>query len=194
MVPKSAASQNEMIYNMGMVSHTLTQAILAVVRASRGKQAKPTVLEERDIYLKLSGNQSDIRYMDLKFFSTKLRKTDVADESYKIEVGDWDIDKNFNEKRVKNSLNHIVVPMLRGDVLEEDHAVLEKVIRQVRLLIRDNAIEYFGLPPEQKRTWRNIIKLHYTEFKDFKVTINDDKHGGTKQVEANAGFASFLTR
>lgn len=165
-------------------SVALTGAVLALKASPSKKTAKPSVIDESIIYLKMAGNATDPRMMDVSFFSPKLRKTNVAEATYQIEVGDWDIDQNFNEKRVRTSLNRLAVPKMRGDVLEEDHALLEKVIRQLRKIVMTNAITYFELSVEQKRGWKNIVKLDVVRFQDTKVTI-EDQDKGQEQVVAN---------
>jgi hypothetical protein len=191
MLPKSASKHKALALSAQRFSLALGETIKALRVASAVKVAKPSIIDESIIYLKMAGNAKDPRMMDVSFFSPKLRKTDVADATYQIEVGDWDIDKNFNEKRVRISLNRLAVPKMRGDVLEEDHALLEKVIRHLRKLVMNNAITYFELPVDQKRAWKNIVKLDVVRFQDVKVTIEDQAKGGEEQVTATTNLSDF---
>jgi hypothetical protein len=147
------------------------------------KEAAPKVVEQSILYLRLGGNRANPRFMDISFYSPKLRTTPGAG-SYKIEVGDWGQDKSLPERRIRQAVGTFVIPMMRGDVLEQDHDLLEKVIRRLRSIVWENAIEYFQIPFDQKADWRNVVKMDIARLMDTKVTIQDPEQG-TIEVAAS---------
>lgn len=153
---------------------TLTAAIRQI--ALSGKTAAPKVVEHSILYFRMSGDPSDPRYMTLSFYSPKLR-INPGSGTYRIEVGDWDTDKSLPQARIKQQLSNFVIPMMRGDVLDEDHDLLEKVIRQLRTIVWNNAVEYFQVPTAEKATWKNIVKMDLQRIQDAKVTVRDEAHG-----------------
>lgn len=147
------------------------------------KEAAPKVVEQSILYLRMGGNRANPRFMDISFYSPKLRTTPGAG-SYKIEVGDWGQDKSLPERRIRQAVGTFVIPMMRGDVLEQDHDLLEKVIRRLRSIVWENAIEYFQIPFDQKAEWRNVVKMDIARLMDTKVTIQDPEQG-TIEVAAS---------
>lgn len=147
------------------------------------KEAAPKVVEQSILYLRLGGNRANPRFMDISFYSPKLRTLPGAG-GYKIEVGDWGQDKSLPERKIRQQVGTFVIPMMRGDVLDEDHDLLEKVIRRLRSIVWENAVEYFQIPLDQKPEWRNTIKMDIARLLDTKVTIQDPEQG-TIEVAAS---------
>lgn len=143
------------------------------------KEAAPKVIEQSILYLRLGGNKTNPRFMDISFYSPKLRTLPGAG-GYKIEVGDWGQDRSLPERRIRQAVGTFVIPMMRGDVLEEDHDLLEKVIRRLRSIVWENAVEYFQIPFDQKPAWRNTIKMDIAQLLDTKVTIQDPDRGAVE--------------
>lgn len=151
----------------------LTAAVRQIVH---GKTAAPKVVDHSILYFKLSGDPNDPRCMVLSFYSPKLR-INPGSGTYRIEVGDWAVDKSLPQARIKQQLSTFVIPMMRGDVLDEDHDLLEKVIRKLRAIVWENAVEYFQIPTEEKASWRNMVKMDLQRVQDAKVTVRDESHG-----------------
>ena len=151
----------------------LTAAVRQIVH---GRTAAPKVVDHAILYFKLSGDPNDPRYMVLSFYSPKLRINPGAG-TYRIEVGDWAVDKSLPQARIKQQLSTFVIPMMRGDVLDEDHDLLEKVIRKLRAIVWENAVEYFQVPTEEKASWRNMVKMDLQRVQDARVTVRDEAHG-----------------
>ena len=155
----------------------LTAAVRQLSR--NAKMAAPRVVDHSILYFKMEGDPTEPRYMALRFYSPKLRMN-PGSGSYRIEVGDWSTDQSLPQAKIKQQLSTLVVPMMRGDVLDEDHDLLEKVIRHLHSIVWENAIEYFQTPMEEKSTWKNIVKMDLQRLQDARVTVRDEAHGTTE--------------
>lgn len=152
----------------------LTAAVRQLSQA--GKTAAPKVVDHSILYFKMEGDPSDPRYMILRFYSPKLRMN-PGTGTYRVEVGDWAVDKSLPQARIKQQLSTFVIPMMRGDVLDQDHDLLEKVIRKLRAIVWENAVEYFSVETAEKPNWKNIVKMDLQRVQDAKVTVRDEAHG-----------------
>lgn len=150
-----------------------------VSELSRVKTARPKMVESAVLYLKLFGNEDNLRFMRMSFFSPKLRLKENADEEYFVEVGDWDEDKNFSQERVRKSLTKLTIPSLKGDVISDDHEILASVLRKLRKVVMDVAVDYFALPLEDKKSFKRVVRLDIQKMEDIKVVIENN---GAREV------------
>jgi hypothetical protein len=152
--------------------------------------AAPKLVEQSILYLILEADPEDQRYLRLRFNSPKLRKTQEAQKFYKLEVGDWDIDKNFSTRRVKQYLKDLVVPTMKNDVLVDDHELFEKVLRKIRAIVLEAASVYFEVPMDEKKQWKDFVKLDIQKLVDTKVKLEDQET--QQEYELSARVAARL--
>lgn len=103
------------------------------------------------------------------FYSPKIRsQVSGGEPTYRIEIGD----KGTNQ--IRKDLNKLVIPQMRGDILEEDRATLEKVLFRLRKIVLDSASEYQGLSEEERKSWKNFVRMDITKFSDVGVKIQEE--------------------
>ena len=145
------------------------------------KTAKPKVVDTSVLYVVLEANQENHRVMNIRFGGPGIAKTPGAGTAYSIEVGTYGPDRSLPEKKIRKQLNALVFPSMRSDVPDQFHNLLEKVIRELRGLVWEHAVDFFDLPPEQKQTWKQTIRMDVLTLQDVKVNIADQ--GQTTTVE-----------
>jgi hypothetical protein len=161
-------------------------ALMATCQSARmAKQAKPEVLDSSLLYLKLQADPQDPNFLTMSFFSPKLRAQEGSNGlSYRVEVGE----KGTNQ--IRRDLNKLIVPQLRGDVLEDDHALLEKVIYRLRNIVLDSAMEYQDLGDTQKAQWKNVVRMDITKYQDVSVRIQEQGEAEEKVASKKAAKAA----
>lgn len=169
---------NLFAYRVYVVDPTQSSALHKLRDSSTFFTAAPKLVEQSILYLILEADQEDPRYLKIRFNSPKLRKTQEAQKFYKLEVGDWDVDKNFSTRRVRQYLKDLVVPTMKSDVLTDDHELFEKVLRKIRAIVLEAASVYFEVPMAEKKQWKDFIKLDIQKLVDTKVKLEDTE---TKQ-------------
>ena len=163
-----------------MAAPDFIAALVATVRAIR-KEAAAKVIDQSMLYLRMQPSVTKgPRFMELSFYSPS-RKAMPPTGTYRIEVGDWSTDKGLNERHVKDQLATFVIPHLRGDAIDADQDVLEKIIRRLRSIVWENAVAYFEVPLADKPSWRNVVKMDIQTIQDTKVVLQD-KQNGTAMV------------
>ena len=144
----------------------LTQAVLDL-----RKTAKPHVLDQSMVYLKLQGDPADPRYLRLTFFGPRIKA--LRQSVYRIEVGDASTDPGLNQGQIRRQLSDLVLPVMKYDVDTSDHAVLDKVILRLRKWAWEQAVTYFEVPVTEKPHWSNVLKLDIVHYEDTKVSLVD---------------------
>ena len=136
------------------------------------------ILDSSVFFLRLRAYPMDPNSFLMSFYSPKIRPvTGEKVPSYRIEIGE----KGTNQ--IRRDLNKMVIPQIRGDILEEDHAILEKVLLRLRRIILKEAMEYQGLSEEERKTWKSLTRLDITKFSDVGVKIQEE--GEASQMVAS---------
>ena len=137
------------------------------------KIAKPKVVDSSVLFVVLETNPVNYLNMNIRFGGPSIAKTPGAGTEYTIDVGMYGPDRSLPENKIKKQLNALVFPSMRADVPESYHNLLEKVIRELRSIIWENAVDYFDTPQEERRTWHHVIRMDVLTLQDVKVNIAD---------------------
>lgn len=138
------------------------------------KTAKPKVVDSSTLFVVVEGNQLNYLNMNIRFGGPSIAKNPGAGTEYTIDVGMYGPDRSLPETKIKKQLNALVFPSMRSDVPEEFHNLLEKVIRELRAIVWENAVEFFDLPKEARSAWRHVIRMNVLTLQDVKVSIAED--------------------
>ena len=155
-------------------------------------QAAAKVVDQSMLYVRLQASPSKgPRFMEISFYNPTRRHLPQMG-TYRVEVGDRTTDQGLPERAIKEQLATFVVPHMRGDALDADQDLLEKVLRRLRRIVWENAALYFDIPMEEKTSWRNVIKLDIQTLTDTKVVVQDKEHGA-EIVARSVGGEQNLT-
>jgi hypothetical protein len=149
--------------------------------------AKPVILNQSFFFLKLVPNPENPNELLMSFFSPALRLT-VPNGApvYPIDISD----RGTNQ--IRKDLNKLVIPYMRQDILEEDHAALEKVLFRLRRIVLKDAQEYQDLTDEEKKSWKSLTKLNIQKFSDIGVRIQEDGEPVEKIASTASGHYNTL--
>ena len=158
----------------------------------RAVQAAARVVDQSMLYIRLQASPTKgPRFLEISFYNPTRRHLPQMG-TYRVEVGDRTTDPGLPERAIKGQLSTFVVPHMRGDALDADQDLLEKVIRRLRKIVWENAVVYFDIPMEEKTSWRNVIKLDIQTLADTKVVVQDKDHGA-EVVARSVGGEQNLT-
>lgn len=138
------------------------------------KVAKPKVVDSSVLYVVLEANPINWINMNIRFGGPSIAKTPGAGTEYTIDVGLYGPDRSLPEAKIRKQLNGLVFPSMRADVPETYHNLLEKVIRELRRIVWEKAVEYFEVPKEERPSWRHVVKMDVLTLQDVKVNIAED--------------------
>lgn len=138
------------------------------------KTAKPKVVDTSVLYVVLEANPINWINMNIRFGGPSIAKTPGAGTEYTIDVGLYGPDRSLPEAKIRKQLNGLVFPSMRADVPETYHNLLEKVIRELRRIVWEKAVEFFEVPKDERRSWRHVVKMDVLTLQDVKVNIAED--------------------
>lgn len=168
-----AAAQEGFKQSRRVDAQGAVKALVAAALSKPGKTAKPEVLDQSLLYLKIEADPQDPNFFNVSFFSPKLRSQAVpggGSFTYRVEVGDK------GGSQIRRDLNKLVVPQMRDDILESDHALLEKVVYRLKNAVLEAATEYMGLGEAQKAQYKNVIRMDIYKYQDVMVKMHDNKN------------------
>lgn len=179
---KATQQEFELVLSLGGLVH---QDVL-----SEMKQARAVLLDTSDVYLRLTADQMDPRYLKLSFFSPKLRLKSNPRGNYRIEVGDWDIDRNLSIRRLRQYLKDMVWSQLADDLLAEDKSFFDAILYKLTETVVDACAAYFEVPLQEKADWKDMIKLNIRRYQDTKVSIEEAWHDRRLEITDRSQIAA----
>lgn len=189
-LPKAKAPKSDALVKASSLddpTHPFVAHVLATLQGildRRNRTAKPEIIQESVVYVRLGANEDDPRFMDIAFFAQGISDAAEGGANYRVEVGDWETDRGLNEGKIRKQLSSLVFPAMRDDILEEHRALLEKIIYRLRGIVWENACDYFQVPLDEKARWQNVIKLDVQKFQDLRVRVIDKGQGDSMVIAA----------